>query len=114
MVMEKANSLKLKKDGFGSIKASNDEEPVVSKEKRRPVSDIRVYTVEINPVVCKGCGYCQEMCPKGVFATSDTFNASGYKPTAVINPDRCVGCLKCLYICPDFAITIRSQRNSKR
>jgi NAD-dependent dihydropyrimidine dehydrogenase PreA subunit len=63
--------------------------------------------VEVNPVICKECGYCREMCHMGIFATSDSFNASGYKPAVVTSSDRCVGCLKCLYVCPDFAITIQ-------
>lgn len=55
-------------------------------------------------------GYCREMCHMGIFATSDSFNASGYKPSVVTSSDRCVGCLKCLYVCPDFAITIKEGR----
>ena len=97
-----------------------DESETLPKEKpmgtgrpvpvRLPLKKRRQYTVEVNPVICKGCGYCREMCLKGIFATSNSFNASGYKPSVVTSSDRCVGCLKCLYVCPDFAITIQEGR----
>ena len=103
---EKLN-LKSRLKGFDLVESGYDKETAVAEAQRCLACDIRQYTVEVNPVVCKECGYCREMCHMGIFATSDSFNASGYKPSVVTSSDRCVGCLKCLYICPDFAITIK-------
>jgi len=99
--------LKLRKRGFDPVESGYDQETAVSEAERCLACDIRQYLVEINPAICKECGYCQEMCRMGIFTTSDTFNAGGYKPSVVQHADRCVGCLKCLYVCPDFAITIQ-------
>jgi len=68
--------------------------------------DMRDYSVEVNAVLCKDCGYCKEVCILGVFQQSEIFNPSGYKPMVAGKTDRCIGCYNCLYICPDFAIEI--------
>lgn len=60
----------------------------------------------VNPVLCKECGYCREVCPQKVFASAGATNAGGYRYMAAAFPARCSGCLKCLIICPDFAITV--------
>ena len=96
--------------GFGLVEFGYDEETAAREAERCLACDIRQFTVEVNPVVCKECGYCMEMCRMEIFAPSDTFNAGGYKPAVVKSPNRCVGCLKCLYVCPDFAITISEGR----
>ena len=98
--------LKSRISGFGLVELGFDEETAVEEAKRCLACDIRQYTVEVNPAICKECGYCREMCQMDIFGASDHFNALGYKPSVVKNSDHCVGCLKCLYICPDFAITI--------
>ena len=96
--------------GFGLVEFGYDEETAALEAERCLACDIRQYTVEVNPVVCKECGYCMEMCQMEIFAASEIFNAGGYKPAVVKRSDRCVGCLKCLYVCPDFAITISEGR----
>ncbi len=96
--------------GFGLVEFGYDEETAALEAERCLACDIRQYTVEVNPVVCKECGYCMEMCQMEIFAASEIFNAGGYKPVVVNRSDRCVGCLKCLYVCPDFAITISEGR----
>lgn len=106
---EKLN-LKSRLKGFDLVESGYNKETAVAEAQRCLACDIRQYTVEVNPVICKECGYCREMCHMGIFATSDSFNASGYKPSVVTSSDRCVGCLKCLYVCPDFAITIQEGR----
>jgi len=72
--------------------------------------DLLSYDVQVDPALCKDCGYCDEVCGLDVFARSDHFHASGYRPYVAADPDRCVGCLKCIYICPDFAITVNDRR----
>lgn len=56
--------------------------------------------------VCKGCGYCREVCPKGVFALSGQRNGQGYEYMDTPGTEKCVGCGLCVMICPDFAIRI--------
>jgi len=58
-------------------------------------------------LVCKGCGYCRQVCNAGIFEQSDRFNPGGYLPSVVSGAERCTGCMRCLYICPDFCITVR-------
>ncbi len=69
--------------------------------------DLHAFEVRIDAIACKDCGYCSEVCALDVFARSDTFNASGYRPAVARRADRCIGCLRCIEICPDFAIAIR-------
>lgn len=71
-----------------------------------PEDPAAINKVKVNLSVCKGCGYCREVCSKNVFKFSDFFNASGYKPMTAAGAERCSGCLKCLMACPDFAITV--------
>jgi len=107
-------ALKSRLRGFGIVEAGYDEETAAAEAARCLACDIRQYTVEVNAVICKDCGYCREMCHMDIFASSDTFNAGGYKPAVVKSSDRCVGCLKCLYVCPDFAITIKEGKTEPR
>jgi NAD-dependent dihydropyrimidine dehydrogenase PreA subunit len=72
--------------------------------------DLRSYDIVINGLICKDCGYCQEVCSLNLFEQSADFNPSGYKPAVAVHTDQCIGCLKCLYICPDFAITINEKK----
>jgi NAD-dependent dihydropyrimidine dehydrogenase PreA subunit len=72
--------------------------------------DLRSFDVIINGLICKDCGYCQEVCSLSIFEQSADFNPSGYKPAVAVHTDQCTGCLRCLYICPDFAITIQENK----
>ena len=36
------------------------------------------FNVRVDDVLCKGCGYCRELCPKGVYALGQEYNAAGY------------------------------------
>lgn len=98
-------------DGFEVVEQAYAP-PVASHEAARCLScDLREFDVDVNPVVCKDCGYCQEVCGLDVFDRSDRFNDSGYLPMVATKAGQCVGCLNCLYICPDFAITITERRS---
>lgn len=63
-------------------------------------------SVVINAELCKGCGYCEEQCPKKVFDTSSELNTQGYHYRVAARTQDCIGCLTCLMICPDFAVTV--------
>lgn len=63
--------------------------------------------IEISKDICKGCGLCATVCPRGLIALDgDTINAKGYHPAAVTDIQACVGCASCARMCPDSAITI--------
>lgn len=94
--------------GFLPVETGYSAEMAVEEASRCLACDVRQFIVEVDPLVCKECGYCREVCSLNVFAVSDAFNPGGYRPVAAIGPERCVGCLKCLYICPDFALSIRN------
>ncbi|WP_051408806.1 FAD-dependent oxidoreductase [Syntrophorhabdus aromaticivorans] len=98
--------------GFDPVEPGYDQETAVEEALRCLACDVRQFTVLVDPLLCKECGYCKEVCTLNVFASSDAFNPSGYKPVIAKDSDRCVGCLKCLYICPDFAVSIRNGGNS--
>jgi NAD-dependent dihydropyrimidine dehydrogenase PreA subunit len=72
---------------------------MASKEKKH-------FTVSVDAQACKGCGYCQEMCPKTVYEQGTALNPAGYAFMASPGQDNCVGCLTCVMVCPDFAITV--------
>lgn len=62
--------------------------------------------VMVNLQNCKACYYCQELCPKDVFAVSSAINRGGYFPVQVVKEEACNGCMLCYYVCPDFAIGV--------
>lgn len=98
--------LKKRLEGFGLVEKVYDLRTAKREAGRCLSCDLREFAVEVNPVVCKDCGYCREVCGLGVFSRSDQFNTSGYLPAVAERAEKCIGCLRCLYICPDFAITI--------
>lgn len=53
---------------------------------------------------CKGCGFCEEYCPRDVLKMSTKFNKKGYHYPEVVKQDECVNCSLCEMICPEFAI----------
>jgi 2-oxoglutarate ferredoxin oxidoreductase subunit delta len=64
------------------------------------------YTVEVSAKLCKSCGYCQEVCPKNVFALSGKLDGQGYDSMAAPAAEQCIGCGSCVMSCPDFAISV--------
>lgn len=65
------------------------------------------YLVNVDTGQCKACGYCAEMCPRGVFAPGSELNAAGYEFMTVAQADQCVGCQSCVMVCPDFALSVK-------
>ena len=64
------------------------------------------FSVRIDAELCKGCGYCKELCPKQVYEFGEDMNAAGYKYMAVVAMDNCIGCRTCMMVCPDFATQV--------
>ena len=70
------------------------------------------FMAAVDSRLCKGCGYCAELCPKGVYAAGSEMNAAGYEFMTVAQACACVGCMACVMVCPDFAITVTPQPES--
>ncbi len=63
------------------------------------VADMRVFRIEIDERLCKGCSICVEFCP------TDVLNMNG-NIVAVKDLEACNGCQLCDNRCPDFAIQV--------
>ncbi|UCE52369.1 MAG: ferredoxin family protein [Desulfobacterales bacterium] len=81
---------------------------------RKPLDEDRIQIsygiINIIEERCKGCGFCIEFCPRGVFVISTHTNAKGYHPPEIIKPSECADCGLCALLCPDFAIYIESSQ----
>ncbi|RLB06717.1 MAG: 4Fe-4S ferredoxin [Deltaproteobacteria bacterium] len=67
--------------------------------------------IVIDQSLCKGCGLCIDVCPKGLIATAKELNIKGYYPAEFKggqgdNPDGCTGCALCALVCPEIAIEV--------
>ena len=76
---------------------------------KKAVSAKRRFKVEINEKLCKGCYFCVEYCPRGVFARSDKIGDLGYNLAKVKASEECTGCMLCLMYCPDLAIAVEEE-----
>jgi 2-oxoglutarate ferredoxin oxidoreductase subunit delta len=75
----------------------------MGKIRRRETMEKRVI---FNDNVCKGCGLCVTVCPKGIIKISQTINLKGYHPAYVDDQEACISCAACGRICPDSVITV--------
>ena len=103
-------ALKRRCTTFDPVERTYGKKAAMAEAVRCLSCDLRSYDVIINGLICKDCGYCQEVCSLNLFEQSADFNPSGYKPAVAVHTDQCIGCLRCLYICPDFAITIQEKK----
>ena len=101
-------------EGFALVEQAFDAATAAAEAGRCLSCDLLAYDVQVDAALCKDCGYCDEVCGLDVFARSDAFHASGYRPYLAAHAERCIGCLRCIYICPDFAISVRDQREPAR
>jgi len=67
----------------------------------------RKFEVSVNEKLCKKCGICVALCPKGVFSLSDKLS---------VEAEKCNGCRRCEVYCPDFAIEVnaREEKHEER
>jgi len=67
--------------------------------------------VVIDQSLCKGCGLCIEVCPKGLISLARALNLKGYYPAEFQgggseNPAGCTGCALCAVVCPEVAFEV--------
>ncbi|MCF6094420.1 4Fe-4S binding protein [Microaerobacter geothermalis] len=62
--------------------------------------------VIFNEELCKGCGLCVSVCPKGIISLSAQINGKGYHPAQVIEQEKCISCTFCAMVCPDSVISV--------
>jgi 2-oxoglutarate ferredoxin oxidoreductase subunit delta len=62
------------------------------------MADKKKLDFRLDRTLCKSCGICWGLCPRGVLAPD------GEGMPEVKDPDACVLCRLCEYRCPDFAI----------
>jgi NADPH-dependent glutamate synthase beta subunit-like oxidoreductase/NAD-dependent dihydropyrimidine dehydrogenase PreA subunit len=98
--------------GFALVEQAYSEQTAIAEASRCLSCDLLAYAVNVDAALCKDCGYCKDVCAYDVFARSDAFNASGYRPYVAAKSENCIGCLRCLYICPDFAVSVEDLREA--
>lgn len=54
--------------------------------------------------LCKGCGFCVQICSKKVLELGEEFNRRGLNYVEMTDESGCISCGLCQDICPDFAI----------
>ena len=61
----------------------------------------------IDEKVCKGCGLCVDVCPKGLLKLSEQkINKKGHHPAELTDEAACIGCASCAVMCPDCIIKV--------
>ncbi len=66
--------------------------------------------IKISTIKCKGCGLCENTCPKKIISIQkNNVNKNGYFTAICINPDKCTGCTMCAIMCPECAIEVERQ-----
>lgn len=63
--------------------------------------------VKFNETLCKGCGLCENACPKKILKQSNRMNSKGYKVMECVDMSKCIGCAFCATMCPDCVIEVK-------
>jgi len=61
---------------------------------------------------CKGCGLCQQVCPRQIISLDGDINSMGYHTAEVRELERCIGCAFCALMCPDLVITVEKEEKA--
>ena len=70
------------------------------------IKESRMAKVEVISEICKSCGFCIKVCPKGVLEIGKNVNTKGYQYAEPVNAENCIGCGLCATMCPDAAIEV--------
>lgn len=68
--------------------------------------------VTIQERLCKSCGLCVQVCPRGCLGMSDKINDMGYSPARYLEDKECTGCASCALMCPDLAICLEKEETA--
>lgn len=62
--------------------------------------------ITINSLMCKGCGYCIQFCPRHILEMGKERSQKGFFFPVNIDADKCTSCAICALMCPEGAIEI--------
>ncbi|MCM1364913.1 MAG: 4Fe-4S binding protein [Faecalibacterium sp.] len=62
--------------------------------------------ITLNPLYCKGCGYCIKFCPKHILEMGKERSVRGFFFPVVTDESACISCGICASMCPDAAIEL--------
>lgn len=62
--------------------------------------------IDVNPELCKSCGFCIAACPQKIIRVGEVVNAKGYKYVEQVDAEKCTGCRLCAIMCPEAAIEV--------
>ena len=65
-----------------------------------------IPTIDIDGVLCKGCGICVDVCKFGVLEMSAERGQQGYLMPRASHPEKCTRCMLCDLSCPDVALEV--------
>ncbi|MEM2921242.1 MAG: 4Fe-4S binding protein [Candidatus Bathyarchaeia archaeon] len=68
-----------------------------------------ITRVNIDPKLCKGCGFCVINCPAKIIAILDRVGFYGAKIAEITDTTKCIACGLCELFCPDFAVSLETQ-----
>lgn len=68
--------------------------------------------ITINSLMCKGCGYCIQFCPKHILEMGKERSQKGFFYPVNIDADKCTSCAVCALMCPEGAIEVTSNKES--
>ncbi len=66
--------------------------------------------LNINSLMCKGCGYCVKFCPKHILELGSERSDKGYFYPVVKDENACISCAICALMCPEAAIEVTSAK----
>ncbi len=66
--------------------------------------------ININSLMCKGCGYCVKFCPKHILELGKERSDKGYFYPVLQDEKACISCAICALMCPEAAIEVTSDK----